>query len=105
MGSGRRGKWGVTMAALLIVAAQLLALAHSHPASGPPGFATDTQAVAADDICGLCVLVFHAPLSRASTPALGQPRFELVIAPGAENHSFASSSHSFFLTRAPPAVA
>jgi len=105
MARGRAGKIGATLAAVLIVGAQLLALAHSHNTSGPPHFAPQTQAVAAEDICGLCVLVFHAPLSLASTPAFERPRLEAIAAFCAETHSFASGSHSFFLTRAPPSLA
>ena len=103
-GRGGRGKWGVTLAALVIVAAQLLALAHSHSSSGAPRFAPPTQTAAAVDICGLCMLVLHAPLSLGSTPALDRPRSAMAVASGAQTLSFASSSHSFFLTRAPPAV-
>jgi hypothetical protein len=101
----RRGEWVATVAALLIVAAQLLALAHSHPTPGAPRFEPQTQAVAADDICGLCVLEFHAPFGIASTPALDQPLLEIVAAFRAETCTFASGSHSFFLTRAPPSLA
>jgi len=105
MGKGHGRKLGMTLAALLIVVAQLLALAHSHPTPGSPRFEPQAQTVAADDICGLCLLVFHAPLSLASTPALDQPRVETVAAFSAESYTFASGSHSFFLTRAPPSLA
>jgi hypothetical protein len=98
-------KWVASAAALLIVAAQLLALAHSHNTPGSPRFEPQAQTVAADDICGLCLLVFHAPLSLASKPALDQPRVETVAAFSAETYTFASGSHSFFLTRAPPSLA
>ncbi len=102
---GRRGKWVASAAALLIVAAQLLALAHYHNTPGSPRFDPQPQTVAADDICGLCLLVFHAPLSLASTPAVERPRVETVAAFSAETHTFAAGSHSFFLTRAPPSLA
>lgn len=103
--SGRSGKWVAALAAVLIVAAQSLALAHSHNTAGPPRFTPQAQTAAADDICGLCILAFHAPLSLASTPALERPRLEMVAAFSAETHTFALGSHSFFLTRAPPSQA
>jgi hypothetical protein len=100
---GRGRKLGVTLAALVIVAAQLVALAHSHNRPGSPRF--EPQTVVAGDMCGLCLLVFHAPISLASTPALDQPRVETVAAFRGKTHTLALGSHSFFLTRAPPSLA
>jgi hypothetical protein len=105
MKRGRVRKAGVALAALLIVTAQLLAFAHSHPLPGSPRFASQTQAIAADNICGLCLLVLHAPLSLAATSAIKRPSLEVVPAILAETTTFSSGSHSFFLTRAPPSLA
>jgi hypothetical protein len=103
--SGRSGKWVATLAAVLIVAAQSLALAHSHNSPDPSRFTPQTQTTAADAICGLCILAFHAPLNLAASPALERPRLETVASFFAETHSFAFGSHPFFLTRAPPSQA
>lgn len=86
----------------LLLAAQLVALAHSHNVAGRPSLAPPAQTVAAQDICGLCILILHAPLSPVSTPAINQPHLDAVPALVAETDTFASSPHSFFLTRAPP---
>jgi hypothetical protein len=103
--SGCSGKWVATLAAILIVAAQTVALAHSDTSSGPLRFTPQTQTVAADAVCGLCILAFHAPVSLAATPEVERPRLEIVAAFYAETHVFDSGSHSFFLTRAPPSWA
>ena len=102
---GRGGKWVATLVAVLIVAAQTVALAHSDTTSGPLRFTPQTQTMAADAVCGLCILAFHAPVSLAATPEVERPRLEIVAAFSAETHSFALGSHSFFLTRAPPSWA
>ena len=94
-----------TLAIALLLGAQLLALAHSHNVAGRPSLAPPAQTVAAQDICGLCILVLHAPLSPVSPPSIDQPHLALVPALAADTQTFASGSHSFFLTRAPPSPA
>jgi hypothetical protein len=96
-----RGQSVALLAAILIAAAQLLALAHSHDHT--LRFETQPQAAASADLCGLCVLVFHAPLSLSSAPEPGQPQGEFNPAPPAGGFSYVAGSHPFFLTRAPPA--
>jgi hypothetical protein len=92
-----------TLACVLILGAQLLALAHSHVRPGPQ-LAPQTETSTTQDLCGLCVLVFHAPLSFASAPTVAPPRLRPVQTTLAEVAIHASGSHSFFLTRAPPCV-
>jgi hypothetical protein len=104
MAGGRRCRWVVaSFAALLIVGAQLLALAHSHTRPGPE-LNSPAQA-SVDSICGLCVLEFLAPLHLATTIAVERPRLVAMEPRPAAVQHFASGSHSFFLTRAPPSRA
>ena len=100
---GRRGRWVASLAVLLILGAQLLALAHSHSRPGPELSSQAQSSV--DSICGLCVLEFLAPLHLATTVAVEQPRFVVTEPRPAAVHRFAAGSHSFFLTRAPPSRA
>jgi hypothetical protein len=100
--SERRTKWGVTLAAFVVVTAQLLALAHSHSGPGPTSYDRLPQTAATDYICGLCILVFHAPLSLAEQPPPERPRVEELATRSLESSVFVLDSPSPFLTRGPP---
>jgi hypothetical protein len=86
----------------LIVAAQILALAHFHQGNPTRQFNAQTQVVADDGLCALCNLAFHAPLNPAAAPAIARPCAEvrLTDAPVAGHH--VSNSFSPCQTRAPP---
>lgn len=103
-GTGR-GRWVATLAAVVIVGAQLLALAHSHSRSAAPQLTPCGQALVAADVCALCILAFHAPLSLAPTPAPARSVPAAPLTTGAETPTLASGSHAFVLTRAPPTAA
>jgi hypothetical protein len=89
----------------LLIAAQVLALSHDHRVDNSRRFVPQTQTAADADLCGLCLLVYHAPLNAAAPPALERPQAEIITAPLAEIRSFTFGSHPFWLTRAPPYAA
>jgi hypothetical protein len=100
----RRAKSIALVGAVLILAAQFLALAHFHQGNPTRQFNAQTQVVADDGLCALCILAFHAPLNPAATPSIEHPYAELrlVDAPIASLH--VSAPFSSCRTRAPPAA-
>src|SRR5579863_4914204 len=93
------------IAASLLIAAQFLALAHYHRSDGSRGFAPQTQIANDADLCGLCALVFHAPLSPAAAPVINRPRGAIILAPATPGGIFGSRPLALSLTRAPPSAA
>jgi|GEM_PF-532016 len=111
--SGRRGIGGLIrrrakpialVGAVLILAAQFLALTHFHQGNPTRQINAQTRVVADDGLCALCILAFHAPLNPAATPSIEHSYAEirLVDAPIASLH--VSDSFSSCQTRAPPAA-
>lgn len=88
--------------AILILGAQLFAVAHFHQRNITRQFNTPTQVVADDGLCALCDLVFHAPFNRAAKPTIARPYTAIrdVIVAVANLH--VSASFSSCQTRAPP---
>ena len=69
--SNRSGAKSIALfGAVLILAAQFLALTHFHQGNPTRQLNAQTQVVADDGLCALCILAFHAPLNPAATPAL-----------------------------------
>ena len=91
-----------TIAAVLLLAAQLLALAHFHRSDGSRSFVPQTQLIADSDLCGLCNLALHAPLGMVAAPTIDRPRSAILLAPTIPVAFFKSRPFTFFLTRAPP---
>ena len=88
--------------AVLILAAQFLALTHFHQGAPARQFNTQTQVVADDGLCALCILAFHAPLNPATTPALERPLVEARLVDAALARPRDADSHASCQTRAPP---
>jgi hypothetical protein len=91
-------------AAVLILAAQLLALAHNHQGNPTRQFNAHSQVVADDGLCALCNLAFHAPLNPAPTPSIARPYTELRLIDTAIASLHVSTPFSSCQTRAPPAA-
>jgi hypothetical protein len=112
--SGRRGIGAIVRggaksialgAAALILAAQLLALAHFHQGNSPTRqFNAQAQVVADDGLCALCNLAFHAPFNSATTPSIARPHAELRLVDTASASLHVSNPFSSCQTRAPPAA-
>jgi hypothetical protein len=101
----RRGAKSIALlGAAVILAAQLLALAHSHQANPIRQFNAQRQVVADDGLCALCTLAFHAPFNPATAPAIANLgtgiRLLLDVVAGLP----ASDPFSSCQTRAPPAA-
>ena len=90
--------------AALILAAQFLALAHFHQGNPTRQFNAQTQVVADDGLCALCILAFHAPLNPAATPSIARPYAELRLVDAAVASFHVSDPFSSCRTRAPPAA-
>jgi hypothetical protein len=91
-------------AAVLILAAQLLALAHFHQGNPTRQFNAQSQVVAEDGLCALCNLAFHAPLNPATTRSIARPYAELRLVDSAVTSLRVSNPFSSCRTRAPPAA-
>jgi hypothetical protein len=91
-------------AAVLIIAAQLLALAHFHQGNPTRQFNAQNQVVADDGLCALCNLAFHAPFNPASTPSIARPYTEPRLVEVAVMRFHVSEPFSSCRTRAPPAA-
>jgi hypothetical protein len=111
--SGRRGIGGLIrrrakpialVGAVLILAAQFLALTHFHQRNISRQFNAPSRVVADDGLCALCDLVFHAPFNPAAKPTTARPYTAIrnVIVAVANLH--VSDSFSSCQTRAPPAA-
>jgi hypothetical protein len=101
----RRGAKSIAhFCAVLILAAQFLALAHFHQSNPTRQLNAQAQVVIDDGLCALCILAFHAPLNPATTPAIARSHaeFRLVAVAAAPLHVF--DSYSSCRTRAPPAA-
>jgi hypothetical protein len=90
--------------AVLILAAQFLALTHFHRTNPTRQFNAQTQVVADDALCALCILAFHAPLNPAAAPAPARPHVEVRNVDAAVASVHVSASFSSCQTRAPPAI-
>ena len=92
------------VAAALFFAAQLLALAHNHQGNPTRRFEAQSQVVADDALCALCLLAFHAPLNPSATPAIARPYAEPRLVDCVIADRQVSISFSSYQTRAPPAA-
>jgi hypothetical protein len=101
--SGRWRLLGASLTVAIILAAQIVALAHSH--NSTRRFAPQTQSLGSADICELCVLAFHTPLNPAHKPLVERPHLEKLAAFPAESKAYISGPYSYCPTRAPPSVA
>jgi hypothetical protein len=90
--------------AVLILAAQFLALAHFHQGNPTRQFDAQPQVVADEGLCALCILAFHAPLKPAATPSIEHPYAEIRLVDAAIAPIHISDSFSSCQTRAPPAA-
>jgi hypothetical protein len=91
-----------TLAAVLIVVAQTVALGHSHDSARR--FVPQTQSAGSADICELCVLAFHTPVNPTDRPVVERPHLEKLAALAAEPQIHIAGSYSYCPTRAPPSV-
>ncbi len=98
----RKGASGRTFAAILVLlAAQLLAVAHFHRSYKESSFSqAGTAAVA--DACGLCDLALHAPVTPAASLVIHHPLHQRVSLELADSELTPPGNDAFFLSRAPP---
>jgi hypothetical protein len=89
--------------AVLILAAQFVAVAHFHQRNTTRQFNAQTQVVADDGLCALCDLVFHAPFNPAAKPTIARPFTGIRNVAAAVASLHVSASFSSCQTRAPPA--
>jgi hypothetical protein len=90
--------------ALLILCAQLFAVAHFHQRNITRQFNAPTQVVADDGLCALCDLVFHAPFNPAAKPSIARPYAAIRNVAAAVSSLHVSASFSSYQTRAPPSI-
>jgi len=106
-GIGRWFRGGAKSIALLggilILGAQLLALAHVHQGTPTQQINAQPQVVADDGLCALCLLAFHAPLNPAATPSIAYPYAEVRLVDTVVAGLRVSGPFSSCQTRAPPA--
>lgn len=102
---GRRGAGRLALiAAVLLLFAQTVAVAHYHPRlnGGHPSLATVLSAETGP--CALCLFACHFPVSACAAPAMMQPRaadhVALAPSPGRAYATVRSPAQ----TRAPPSV-
>jgi hypothetical protein len=88
--------------AVLILAAQFLAVAHFHQGNPNRQINAQTQVAANDGLCALCILAFHAPVNPAASPAIERPHAEVRPVDTAIAQPHVSVSYSSCRTRAPP---
>jgi hypothetical protein len=88
--------------AVLILAAQFVAVAHFHQRNITRQFNAPTQVVADDGLCALCDLVFHAPFNPAAKPTIARPYTAIRNVVVAVANLHVSASFSSCQTRAPP---
>jgi|GEM_PF-5777028 len=67
----RRGLAG--LAALCVLAAQLIATAHVHPWAYVDAFSSAAHARTSEAVCSVCVLHAHAPVCASGLPILARP--------------------------------
>lgn len=101
---GRSAKSIALFGAVLILAAQFLALAHFHQSNPTRQLNARRQIVADDGLCALCIIAFHAPLNPAATPAIERPYAEIRLVDAAIARIHVSGPFSSCHTRAPPAA-
>lgn len=97
-----RAKSIALLGAVLILAAQFLALAHSHQLNPTRQFHVQSQVVADDGLCALCTLAFHAPFNAATTPAIASLSMEIRLLFAEVGGLRVSDPPSSCQTRAPP---
>ncbi len=103
--AGRRatGKGFAAIAILFLIAAQFLAVAHFHRSYSDPSF-NQHKAVAAADVCGLCDLGLHAPMTPAAPLAINHPLHKGISVQLPGSRFTPPGGHIHFLTRAPPSA-
>jgi hypothetical protein len=89
-------------AAVVILAAQLLALAHYHRTDSTPRVDTQTGIVADASLCALCIVAFHLPLNPAASPAVEQQQVDRRSGSVPPLHIVYSSVYPAFSIRGPP---
>jgi hypothetical protein len=99
----RRGAKSIALlAATVVLAAQFLALAHFHQRNASRQFNGQSQVVADDGLCALCLLAFHAPLNPAATPSIVRPFDEPRLLDFTVTSLHVSIPSSACRTRSPP---
>jgi hypothetical protein len=105
VGPIRRGAKSIALlGAVLILVAQGLAVAHFHQVRDGRQVNSQSQVVADNGLCALCILAFHAPFNPAATPAISRPFAELRLADVAVAGLRITNPFSSYRTRAPPAA-
>ncbi len=92
------------LCSVMILAAQLLALGHYHQVNPTRQFNAQSQVVADDGLCALCILAFHAPVNPATVPSIERPYAEFRQVDVAIASLPVSVTFSSCRTRAPPAA-
>src|SRR5208282_1162044 len=97
----RRGT--ASLAAVVLILAQLLSAAHFHPFAGQQKYSASSVAAVDDGLCAECLLYFNTPYAFAALPALGAPLWSQPVGvPAVQPRLFAPYRSNLF-GRAPPA--
>lgn len=101
--SARRSPRMAAAAALLLLACQLIAVSHWHVKRiRGQGLPATVSSVSNPDLCPVCLLAFHCPVSSAAGPALQPPRTEDRPLPSFHRSFIRALAVFGHLVRAPP---
>lgn len=101
----RCGRATATLAAVLILAAQFLTVAHYHQSDPVRRIDSQAQVVADDGLCALCILAFHVPLNPAAVAAVEQPHADAQPIAAVTVRAAITGALSSCQSRAPPRLA
>jgi hypothetical protein len=103
---GRRGAGRFALiAAVLLLFAQSVAVAHYHPRLNGEHPSLTTVVSAETGPCALCLFACHFPVSASAAPAMMQPQAADRVALAPSLGRAHTSGRSPAQTRAPPSVA
>ena len=99
-----RARRGIaSLAAAVLILAQLLSAAHFHPFAGPRKYSATSVTAVDDGLCAECLLHFNTPYAYTALPTTGAPLWSQPAGvPAVQPRQFASYRSSLF-GRAPPA--
>jgi hypothetical protein len=92
------------IAAILLLIAQTIAVAHSHRMSAQQEFASSVAASIADGSCAICAAQIHSPAASSALPAPNAPTVPESVVPIAFQTVPFSTLIPKLFGRAPPAT-
>jgi hypothetical protein len=93
----------VSLAAAVLILAQLLSAAHFHPFAGPHKYSANSIAAIGDGLCAECLLHFNTPYASAALPTAAAPLWSQSVGVAAVQPRLFASYRSSLFSRAPPA--